>query len=176
VCAEMTTLYWNVQLHSRALVVLWVRVSGSLVSAVRTDPFEAAWRPRYCINPDWREWHAMTWLTVHSGFAMTYDASPSHEKVSLSQHETLFWVQPCCQWPFKFITWCRRWSVGIMPTRYTKLLSYREQAVGLLVVRRHLVVDVAYQRYPHLGRVVASENVADEVGLDLHVHLLHALA
>lgn len=41
----------------------------------------------------------------------------------------------------------------------------------LLVIRRHLVVDIADQCYPHLSCVVASEDVTDKVRLDLHVYL-----
>lgn len=40
-----------------------------------------------------------------------------------------------------------------------------------LIVRRHLVVNIPYQRYPHLSGIVASENIADEVRFYLHVHL-----
>lgn len=45
-----------------------------------------------------------------------------------------------------------------------------------LVVWRHFVVNVADERYSHLSRVVAPENVANEVCLDLHVYLLSQLA
>lgn len=41
----------------------------------------------------------------------------------------------------------------------------------LLVVRRHLIVDIADQRYPHLSGVVAPENITDEMCLNLHVDL-----
>ena len=41
----------------------------------------------------------------------------------------------------------------------------------LLIVRRHLIVDVADQRYPHLSSVVAPENITDEMCLNLHVDL-----
>lgn len=42
----------------------------------------------------------------------------------------------------------------------------------LLVIWRHLVINVADQRYSHLRCVVATQDVADEVGLDLHMDLL----
>jgi hypothetical protein len=41
----------------------------------------------------------------------------------------------------------------------------------LFVIRRHLVIDIADQSYPHLRCVVASQHVADEVRFDLHVYL-----
>lgn len=37
----------------------------------------------------------------------------------------------------------------------------------LVILWRQLVVNVADQRYPHLGGVVAAQDVADKVGLDL---------
>jgi len=40
----------------------------------------------------------------------------------------------------------------------------------LLIIGRHLVVNEAYQRYPHFGGVVASQNIANEMGLYLHVY------
>lgn len=45
------------------------------------------------------------------------------------------------------------------------------KASTLFIVWRHLVVNIADQRYPHLCRVVASQHVADKVCLNLHVHL-----
>lgn len=46
-----------------------------------------------------------------------------------------------------------------------------EQALGLLVIRWHFIVDVADQRYSHLGGVVSSENITNEMCLNLHMHL-----
>jgi hypothetical protein len=53
--------------------------------------------------------------------------------------------------------------------------GYILEAYGpdLLIVWWHLVVNEADQRYAHLGGVVASKNVADEVRFNLHVHLVH---
>ena len=41
----------------------------------------------------------------------------------------------------------------------------------LLVVWWHLIVDITDQCYPHLSRVVTSEDVTDKVRFDLHVYL-----
>lgn len=41
----------------------------------------------------------------------------------------------------------------------------------LLIVRRHLILNIAYQRDPHFSRVVAAQHIADEASLDLHLHL-----
>lgn len=40
----------------------------------------------------------------------------------------------------------------------------------LVVLGRKLIVDIAYESDAHLGRIVAPEHVADEVGLDLHLY------
>lgn len=45
------------------------------------------------------------------------------------------------------------------------------KASTLLVIRWHLVVNVADQRYPHLSGVVASKDITDEMCLNLHVNL-----
>jgi hypothetical protein len=42
---------------------------------------------------------------------------------------------------------------------------------GSFIIRRHLVVDIPDEGYPHLGGIIAAENVADKVGFHLHVHL-----
>jgi hypothetical protein len=52
-----------------------------------------------------------------------------------------------------------------------EFLCLTSQSRCLFVIRWHLVVNVAYQRYPHLRCVVASKDVTDEVGLNLHMHL-----
>jgi hypothetical protein len=41
----------------------------------------------------------------------------------------------------------------------------------LLVVRRHLVVNVADKSYPHLCGIIATEDITSEMCLHLHVHL-----
>lgn len=41
----------------------------------------------------------------------------------------------------------------------------------LLLFRRHLVLDVSDKGDPHLGGVVATENVTHKVRLDLHLYL-----
>lgn len=46
----------------------------------------------------------------------------------------------------------------------------------LVVLGRKFIVDVAYERDAHLGRIVAPEHVADEVGLDLHLYHLESTA
>ena len=60
--------------------------------------------------------------------------------------------------------------MGIRPSCALPLPLPRHRPPSL-VVRRHLVVDVADERYPHLRRVVATKHVAGEVRLHLHVHL-----
>ncbi len=42
----------------------------------------------------------------------------------------------------------------------------------LFIIRRHLIVDVAYQRYPHLCGIIAPQHIADEMCLYLHLHHL----
>jgi hypothetical protein len=54
------------------------------------------------------------------------------------------------------------------------MLQYGTETCSF-VIWWHLVVNVADQRYPHLGCVVASEDVTDEVRLDLHMHLCETL-
>ena len=51
--------------------------------------------------------------------------------------------------------------------------AYRlfEQALGLLIIRGHFIVDIADQRYSHLGGVVSSENITNKMCLNLHMHL-----
>lgn len=44
--------------------------------------------------------------------------------------------------------------------------------VKLFIVRWHLVVNVSDQRYPHLCSIITPQNIADEVGFDLHVYLM----
>lgn len=46
----------------------------------------------------------------------------------------------------------------------------------LVVLGRKFIVDVAYERDAHLGRIVAPEHVADEVGLDLYLYHLESTA
>jgi len=41
---------------------------------------------------------------------------------------------------------------------------------GSLIIRRHLIVDIANQRYPHLRRIVAPQHIANEMCLYLHLH------
>ena len=45
-------------------------------------------------------------------------------------------------------------------------------ALNLFVIGGQFVVDVPNERHPHLRRVVAAQNIADEVRLDLHLHHL----
>lgn len=45
-------------------------------------------------------------------------------------------------------------------------------AQGLVVLWRQLVVNIPNKGHPHLCRVVAAQNIADEMGLDLHLHHL----
>lgn len=45
-----------------------------------------------------------------------------------------------------------------------------------VILGRQLIVDIPYQAYPHLGRVVAPQHVADEVRLDLRLHHLEGAA
>jgi hypothetical protein len=40
--------------------------------------------------------------------------------------------------------------------------------VSSLVIWWHLIIDEPYQRYAHLSRVVTSQNIANEMTLDLH--------
>ena len=47
------------------------------------------------------------------------------------------------------------------------------QETGLLVIRRHLILNVAYQRNPHFSRVVAAQDVANKASFHLHLHLSH---
>lgn len=42
----------------------------------------------------------------------------------------------------------------------------------LLIIRRHLVLDVPDQADTHLCRVVAAQDVADKLSFDLHLNLL----
>ncbi len=42
---------------------------------------------------------------------------------------------------------------------------------SLLVVRWHLILDVAYQRYSDFCRIIPSQDVRDKVSFDLHLHL-----
>lgn len=46
-----------------------------------------------------------------------------------------------------------------------------KRASTLFVIRRHLIVNVAYQGYAHLRCVVASQNITDEMCFNLHVDL-----
>ena len=50
-------------------------------------------------------------------------------------------------------------------------MLFSGNAMRLLVVRRHLIVDVADQRYPHLSSIVTPKNITDKVCLNLHVDL-----
>lgn len=40
-----------------------------------------------------------------------------------------------------------------------------------LFLRRHLVLNVSYQRHSHLCRVIAAEHITHKVCLDLHLNL-----
>lgn len=57
------------------------------------------------------------------------------------------------------------YAFQFIPKRQTLLKS-----PVLLVIHGHLIIDVPYQRYPHLGGVIPPQHVADEVCLDLHLH------
>jgi hypothetical protein len=45
---------------------------------------------------------------------------------------------------------------------------------SLLIIRRHFILDIPYQRNPHLSRVVAAQNIANKASLNLHLHLSHS--
>ena len=51
------------------------------------------------------------------------------------------------------------------------LLKLKQDRLSV-ILRRQFVVNISYQGYPHLGRVIAPEHVTDEVCLDLHLHHL----
>ena len=53
-----------------------------------------------------------------------------------------------------------------------KMMLFSLMPGSSVVLRRQLVVDIPYQAYPHLGRVVPSQHVADEVRLHLRLHHL----
>ena len=42
----------------------------------------------------------------------------------------------------------------------------------LLIIRRHLIINIPHQAHPHLRRIVPPQHIADEVRLDLHLHHL----
>jgi len=45
------------------------------------------------------------------------------------------------------------------------------KCVSSLIIRRHLVLNVADQGNAHLCRVVTTKNIARELSLDLHLNL-----
>lgn len=42
----------------------------------------------------------------------------------------------------------------------------------LLLLWRHLILNVSYKRDPHLGRVIAAEHITHKVRFDLHLNLV----
>lgn len=46
----------------------------------------------------------------------------------------------------------------------------------LLIIRRHLILNIPYQRDSHLSSVVAAQHIADEASLNLHLHLYPAVS
>lgn len=48
--------------------------------------------------------------------------------------------------------------------------------LGLIVLRGQFVVYIPNERNPHLRRIVAAQDVADKVCLDLHLHHLQGAA
>jgi hypothetical protein len=43
-----------------------------------------------------------------------------------------------------------------------------------LVVSRHLIINIPYQRYPHLRRVITSQHITDEMRFYLHLYHLQS--
>jgi hypothetical protein len=43
-----------------------------------------------------------------------------------------------------------------------------------LIVSRHFIINIPYQRYPHLRRVITPQHITDEMCLYLHLHHLQS--
>lgn len=62
--------------------------------------------------------------------------------------------------------------ISLIPPLLRQTPKYMHNAS--LIVRRHLIVDIPYQRYPHLRRVIAPQHITDEMCLYLHLHHLQS--
>ncbi len=66
-----------------------------------------------------------------------------------------------------------RWS---RQSKTTTARIQRFPQLHLIILWRQLIINIPYQADAHLGGVVPAQHVADEVGLDLHLHHLEGAA